>query len=367
MTLQNLQSLRFFAALWVAALHFQSDVGVLPLPVLNALVSLGYAGVDIFFVLSGYIMAMTTADSCAGSGDSLRFFARRLLRIYSGWWPFFVLYLLYFSAKGNLGEHIGLGASLLLLPQNLFDRLLPITWSLSFELWFYLVTGLMLLAAVSLRIKMVQLWAVLVLSCNTYWLVQGLYRPENIHQINLLHWFFLSPMALQFIAGYLLFHWFKTTPSGRAAAWFVALIIAASLIALFQWAIVPVDPSGLSGFFHTTERTLLWGSFAFCAVGLFVCLEHQGWYWPKWTARLGDASYSIYLGHVLLLYLLKDLLIFIGAGDLPVLLRFALYLILSCVALFAYHRGVERPLYRLLRRLLPEPSRNLHGSADRAE
>ena len=139
--------------------------------------------------------------------------------------------------------------------------------------------------------------------------------------------------------------------------WLVALGITASLIALFQLVVVPVDPSGLSGFFHTTERTLLWGSFAFCALGLFVRLEHHGWYWPEWTARLGDASYSIYLGHVLLLYLLKDLLVLTGASNLPVLLRFTVYLVVICVVLLAYHRWVERPLNRLFRRLLPEPTK----------
>ena len=104
--IQNLQILRWLAALWVVLLHTSVDIVVPPayLPdmpaLLQALVGAGFAGVDVFFAISGAVMAESTRSASAGMGHSLRFLGTRLLRIYAGWWPFFGLYLLAFHCAG---------------------------------------------------------------------------------------------------------------------------------------------------------------------------------------------------------------------------------------------------------------------------
>ena len=116
----------------------------------------GYAGVDIFFVISGYIMALTTAGSSPGMRSGALFLMQRFARIYSGWWPFFLIYLVYAAATGGIGPEKRLLSSFFLWPTLLPHHLLPIAWTLSFELLFYAFTA-----------------AVLVLSRRKAWRLSG--------------------------------------------------------------------------------------------------------------------------------------------------------------------------------------------------
>ncbi|NIP18902.1 MAG: acyltransferase family protein [Xanthomonadales bacterium] len=107
--------------------------------------AVGYAGVDIFFVISGFIMAWTTLNE-GGREASADFIKRRLGRIFSGYWPFFFLALgvFWFARPAHVAES-NLLASFFLWPQRLNRVLLEITWTLSYELYFYLLFALLIL------------------------------------------------------------------------------------------------------------------------------------------------------------------------------------------------------------------------------
>lgn len=84
--LHALTGLRAFAAAWVVLYHFRADVKLLmprsePLwPVMDS----GYAGVDLFFVLSGFIITYTYLNQLRDPGGTatLRFLGFRLARVY---------------------------------------------------------------------------------------------------------------------------------------------------------------------------------------------------------------------------------------------------------------------------------------------
>ena len=146
--LYNIQFLRFVAAMLVVIYHSAAGLPAndsVFQAVFSAGGSLGFAGVDIFFVISGFIMAHTSANH-SGFTDSFDFVRRRLARIFSGYWPFFVLALVIFGyfrpehfADSNLLK------SFFLWPQTLNHILLELTWTLSYELYFYLLFSLLIL------------------------------------------------------------------------------------------------------------------------------------------------------------------------------------------------------------------------------
>ena len=106
----------------------------------------GFAGVDVFFVISGFIMYHTTVKA-NGPGASLDFLKRRAARIYSGYWPFFILAAIVFAwARPAHFEASNLLTSFLLWPAPLHEVLLDVSWTLSYEMYFYgLFTAMILL------------------------------------------------------------------------------------------------------------------------------------------------------------------------------------------------------------------------------
>jgi peptidoglycan/LPS O-acetylase OafA/YrhL len=121
--------------------------------ILDGFFAQGWIGVDIFFVISGFLITGILWDSRGNERYFRRFYARRILRI----WPVYLLILflafciipLWRWSSGGLAlnipkEPIGIWAYLLFI-QNLFggllflSPLLGVTWSLAIEEQFYLV------------------------------------------------------------------------------------------------------------------------------------------------------------------------------------------------------------------------------------
>jgi exopolysaccharide production protein ExoZ len=123
---------------WVAAQSLSGDF-------IEMLHSVGNTGVDLFFVLSGYLIYGTLIEKHKPFG---RYFMRRLERIYP---TFLVVTLLYlalsfaFPAESKLPK--GTGASTLFVLQNLIfmpglftvTAINTVTWSLSYEMFYYLI------------------------------------------------------------------------------------------------------------------------------------------------------------------------------------------------------------------------------------
>lgn len=348
-TVRNLQALRALAAMWVAAFHLDLLTGLLAeAPMAKGLAALGYAGVDIFFVISGYIMALTTAHLSSSTASVGNFLFNRFARIYSGWWPFFFLYLAYNALTGGVSPETRLLSSFFLWPTLLPHHLVPIAWTLSFELFFYTCTAAVL-AWNRRRAWLVMLaWAGAVVFLNALWYAGGLFHPDNVAEVTLPHWFFFYPLTLEFIAGFLLHELLARRARGHWAPWAVrGAVIAVAIAAYIRFGVF--HPSGMAGLFHSPERAILWGGFSVCLVASFVRLEARGVTLAAWAEPFGDASYSIYLGHILLIQLLLR-----GRAHLPAAapagLVYAAVLVAVALVFWLHHRLIERPLYDWSRR-----------------
>ncbi len=353
--LKNIQALRFFAALWVAIYHITPPVTPFSINFLpDFLLTMGFAGVDIFFVISGLIMARTIENSAPHWRVAVKFLLQRWGRIYIGWWPFFVVYLAGAWYFGRLRPHIDLWGSFFLWPQDLTRYLLPITWTLSFELYFYAIAALLIFFSKRSAMAILGTLGAAIVLLNIVLYYNGFYLPANESQAKTNLWipFYFSPLVLEFIAGFLFFHWEQRQPRGFLSLWLTGVVVFFVCAYLYQTS-QPLPHAGMAGFFYVNERVFLVGGFSLCLVACAMACERRGLTCWKFLENLGNASYSIYLGHILVysavsvLFKKWDALIPLPDAAWAVL-ALALTLLLGSL----HHQWVERRLISLWKKKL---------------
>jgi peptidoglycan/LPS O-acetylase OafA/YrhL len=290
----SLQVARFIGASLVVVYHFGavellygSDRLVSPL--------LSYAAtvIDLFFVVSGFLMGTLYRNNSGGIGEVLEFSLRRVLRIYPSYWLVTLAVLaVWIGSHGHLfsqmvGRHPDVAASLLILP-SASRPVVQVAWTLLHEVYFYAGFAVVLLVRPALRPMVLALWAGIVLI--------GCYGPPQMlaHPAGAL---VFSPYTLEFIAGVAL-GW--GVPRMRRHAPRLALLAGSAL-----WVAGIV----MTGFDHNRKLALpehaqialdgctavLW------CYGLVAADLRRLWTCPAFLSRGGDWSYALYLVHTLVI------------------------------------------------------------------
>jgi exopolysaccharide production protein ExoZ len=287
--LRSIQVLRGIAALAVVLTH----LGYGP----------GAAGVDIFFVISGFIMGSITQRRVT----PYKFATDRLWRVFP---PYLIALLPWIGT-----DPTRLAASLTLWPIWGGRYVMPfllVGWTLSFELLFY--------AAVTVS-----------LCTRRPWLVIGTYiccLLGYIAQRSALMSYIGSPMCLEFLFGLAIVR----LPQSRPVA-LVALLCGAALLLGLPASNFDVTPEK---FVHVLPwRALFWGIPAAMVVYGALCFEAR--FGRRWNALvlLGGASYSLYLTH---------LGIVLGGNA-----HWPFWAAVAVAVAFAFWGLVERPLLRARR------------------
>ena len=299
----------------------------------------GDLGVDLFFVISGIVIASVTAGRFGSSRNAAVFLYHRLARIFPIFWIYTTLSLL----ANRLAPHprpYNLLASYLLVPTYI-PMLLFQGWTLSFELYFYLVITLLLLLAPERIVPwLLALWGIAIVVLKLH---IGL-SPIPIIQL------VTNPSTLEFLAGYALFHLYHRSRLHPAVG---ILLLGVSL--LWLTAIILHD-NPISIVNHPWKRPLLYGSFA--TLFLYGAMELERTklirYLPSLRA-IGDWSYSIYLSHVLVLNVVARLFArFLDGTGALILLTIAGIAAVLVVGYLSY-TYMERPLIALLYQRTPSP------------
>lgn len=213
MKLQSIQALRGFAALLVVFYHIRAlenlrieENGLTELPWLGGIFTNGFAGVDLFFVISGFIMVYVTHDAGKGLRTSAAFLFARVTRIYPVWWLFAGVMATYMIVMHGLSGH-GQGwaaisrseplvpylvKSFLLVPQPQFP-ILGTGWTLVHEMYFYAVFALFLLLPRKLLPYLLGVWGALV--------VGGTFLGYSAAYAGTYRDLVFYPMTMEFILG----------------------------------------------------------------------------------------------------------------------------------------------------------------------
>jgi exopolysaccharide production protein ExoZ len=334
--LYNLHLLRVIAALGVVYFHTTSDAG------LKLDWDVGSRGVDVFFVISGFIIAYIATSKPD------QFLLRRLIRVVPFYWAatLFVFAMVMIAPqlfRTTSASIPHLLASLLFVPHEHAGEMQPtllLGWSLNFEMFFYVVFAL------GLRIS--TRWSPLL--C-VGWLVAFVVVIHTIASQSPVMTFYARPIVLEFCYGigvFYLFSWCTARKDQLARIaglkWLVAAVCAGSLA-----AIVVLE--------HATHddvpRYLAAGIPAFFLVASALLLERI---WGLATSNrliylLGEASYIIYLVHPYIVFtVLRVGLRNAGALSSPVLavLIVGLLALTSAIAI-AIHVVFEKPVMAFLR------------------
>jgi peptidoglycan/LPS O-acetylase OafA/YrhL len=286
-----MEGLRGFAVLLVFLVHYEArvepwiaeDAPLLALA--HSVHAIGNCGVDLFFLLSGYLIY---GSLLARHQSFLKFFARRLQRIYPAFTAVFAVYValsfLLPSESKIPGDNAALYllANYLLLP-GLFpiQPMIIVAWSLSYEMFYYLALPV-LVALVKLRDRTVR-WRVMFFLAITVAL--SAYIALNGGPIRL----------IMFIAGIVLYEAINNTELSASSTAGLCALIAGLACAL--WSVMD-DPAG-----EVLKVVVLFAAFfVFC----LACFRTQRAWLPaafSWTPLrwLGNMSYSYYLMHGLAL------------------------------------------------------------------
>jgi exopolysaccharide production protein ExoZ len=260
------------------------------------LAPLGAAGVDIFFVLSGFIIWVTTIDQGLSPRE---FLFRRAVRILPLYWSvtLFVGFMTFAlpSLFNTLGfDSYNLICSILFIPaKNIYLREIVPTyvqgWTINYEALFYL----MFACAISAPRKYwfgIALFSILgVAALGTLVVVKNAGDPA---------WFWTRPIILEFAFGLAAGWLFNNTNTWLPPRILIAIAIAGS-IALLSTQIenIGYPPNG-----SYPSRVALWGVPSALLVLSLPCLEKEGYTLRSnslWA--LGDASFSIYMTHIMVL------------------------------------------------------------------
>lgn len=311
--LVQLQYLRAIAALMVVYFHSVLQVPKVQPGFQTVFHLFGETGVDIFFVLSGFVMWLTTAGRQIRPLD---FYRRRIQRIVPLYW----LATLFAASvalvaptllKSTVFDLPHLIASLFFLPwPNPADPELtaPVVvpgWTLNYELFFYFVFGLLLLVREKWR------FAALFAAMTTIILICR-FLPGGTTAAK----FYSDPIIYEFLAGVLLAKlYLDKILLPQAVAW-PALAMGFSFLLINETLC------------DASTRSYMWGIPAVVILYSAVSIDFSKLPVIATLQYLGDASYSIYITHAFTLAILRVVCVHL---DIDILANAPIF-VTACIA-----------------------------------
>lgn len=340
-----IQMLRWIAASVVVLGHSQKEMIKVAarshhVMTFSHLVELGI-GVDIFFVISGFLIFHVSRRHFAVAGYPANFLKRRFLRVVPLYWLMTLAMLLAVLLVPALLNHNVLNPTLTAMSFFLVAwpdssggvfPLLNSGWTLNLEFYFYLVFAVALQFRQRLAIALLAAWFT-----GTVILAQALSDPA--------WWlaFYAQPIVLEFVAGVLLSLAYAT---GMRLSFATSVTIAIAAVALHiglrQWGhVTRVVENGLPA-----------------GLLFFALVFNKGLALRPSLARfirlMGDASYALYLTSPFVINLTFEALTRSGVHK-PDMLITASCVSSSAVAVLVFH-FVELPITRFGRRLIYRPA-----------
>lgn len=279
--LYGLQILRFFASSIVVLYHASKHADG---QFIFGLFDLGYSGVDIFFVLSGFVITSSLSRRDDGF-DLSNFFRARFFRIYPSYWMFLfvplaciALFVPGLSPDPALFTNWSIILSFFLVFGH--PVISQVTWTLSYELFFYLIYGFLVRFN---RVKAIWIYGILILLTNVLFDVNSIFLIKYVFNL----------LVLEFILGILAFRVIEMNRISVRTLWFVLLV------AILWFVLGSINYLELKLSMIREYRLFVFGLPSFLLIFAISGLEKSGnlSFRMSWFTRFGDSSYVLYLIH----------------------------------------------------------------------
>ncbi|MFT7304749.1 MAG: peptidoglycan/LPS O-acetylase OafA/YrhL [Candidatus Azotimanducaceae bacterium] len=282
----EIDGLRFIAAILVVFYHYTfrgyaaDNMSVVPFEGISVLSRYGYLGVDLFFIISGFVILLS-----AQHGDSMRFIVSRIVRIYPAFWvgltvtsiamalyalpPFEITWSQWALNLPLIGSFLGV------------EYVDGVYWSLLVELKFYFLILLLLLFGQITRTEYFMGGWLLITAVLTF--ADG---PGAAH------FFFFPEWAHYFVAGAM----FYTLRVNGFNLYRVTVLLGAFALSIYN---VYSSIALTAGHYQAEFSTPIAIGFVtlFYAVFLLVSLNKTGWVNHPMLLPVGALTYPLYLVH----------------------------------------------------------------------
>jgi len=348
--LDSVQMLRGVAVLLVMAFHFrqylnnvypQVDLG-------DRLFGLGEVGVDIFFVISGFIITYSTINK--ERNTPAEFVIKRFFRLY----PVFIITLLFlvaFDATLKVDAHRFI-KSVLIIPNDYnfigpwygYNINLP-AWTLTYEVLFYALFGLAI--SISHKYRTFLAIIIIIISCSAaqlyfrgYLQLDPITRDASSDSFARNFTFISNPIIYDFIYGMLISEAYVRIDQDKMDNIFIRVMLVS--VCLISLALI------LSGY-NRGAGVERWGFYSFMLVGSLVLLSKMkeincGRFW----VFTGEMSYSLYINHMIVKKLsgiyLRDFGIYKANGGMTLFL--ILFILTFAMSYITYHL-IEKPSVKI--------------------
>ncbi|MGK4282331.1 acyltransferase family protein [Citrobacter freundii] len=332
----------FYHAKWyLNEIYSQRDLGFL-------LFNYGAFGVDLFFIISGFIICLSTEK--LEKHATFNFFIRRFFRIYPLLMICVTIYFLTIRSgssyslylKSLIPMHSDYSAGSPFYGFNLLDT----AWTITYEIAFYAVFGLAIYFNKKYRVYTSLIFIIVIFISASYYFngyisTDAYIKQGNVKQNNALALFY-SPMFLDFTYGIIIYViykniYFKSVLFNRLTPCIVLLLF--SLIA-----------SQISLFYG--HGPLKWGLVsALIILALVMYEKNNGIKKYKSLEYLGDISYSLYIVHLIILecaYKYDNIVFKNTTGFSRLFIVLSIILIISVIV----HELIEKPFISLGRRFI---------------
>lgn len=306
----SIQYLRGIAAIIVFFSHFKNTINEISLVNIrylgDSLFSNGGFGVDLFFVISGFVIALSTEKDLGRKMGAISFVIKRVFRIY----PLLIVgviaigYLQNIPVSKILWSMIPLHLDYMSKPPFFGYNSLYVAWTITFELSFYLLFMVSMFVSHKYRaiVCTLAIFSLFIIIRVTTGSEITLSATSPINHIN--SWLmpvasiYSSSMMFNFIYGMIAYYAYKHIRTGALHGpilnTFLITVIACSFFML-------IGNSAIMG--HGPEK---WGVVSFALIlSASMYEKNAGIFRSRFLLHLGAISYSLYLIHPVVLYFLS--------------------------------------------------------------
>ena len=344
--LNSIEAARGFAALLVVLYHATVVLALpkyLGISALGGLFNFGHAGVDFFFVLSGFIIFYVHSGDIGLPARRLTYFWRRFSRIYPTYWVACIVILAAFAAGFGAIPSVGkIFSDLLLVPYGVEEPFVGVAWSLEHEVLFYVLFGILIWQP-TIGVCLFGLWLLGIVAAAAG-MIGGPYPV----------WFVFHPNNMEFFFGIA-----GTFVVARSALSRPGLVAIVGILAFLSFGLLEDVLDPLGGTYVITWRVAYGLSAAVVITGLAQYERASGAAVPASLVFLGAASYAIYLTHQMIMSLISREFLHAGldklvSGSVIWLVLVLLSLVLSVL----FYLAVDRPLGQRLHGRVGKSSRH---------